>query len=194
VITPQAEAAFANVAAATAIPSGDRRATFRVAGIANKLNAASGGKANTTLAVAESVRAAIPLPADRIVVTEGLASALSDDELAAAIAHQMGHLALHHPLEKVKAMDLGQGKSGQTVLANWTPDEPSADVGTLSAKLFQARYTPEEEQKADSYASDLLPKAGYKAAAIASVRATLAKKSETQPGPMDYVTQHPVAN
>ena len=199
-ITPAQEAAFAqaaeNAVLAAGMTSSDRRATMRVLHVTEKLDNAAGKQFVARLVMAQPVQTAMPVPADRIVITEQMVAAVaSDDQLASVIAHQMGHLAAGHAFQKLKQAETSKGKTGLLVLANWQPGGTDAaqqlEVQQLAAKLWELRYTPEEERQAGEYGSALTAKAGYKAVSIESLYSALAAQGEKLKRTPEYLAMHP---
>jgi len=103
---------------------------------------------------------AFALPSGIIVVTDELVQiARSDEELAAVLAHEVGHVRGRHSL---RILIQGAGVSALAVAV-------LGDIGSMSALasaapgLVQAKHSRDFEREADSYARDWLAKEGIAA-------------------------------
>lgn len=105
-----------------------------------------------------------------IRVYSGMMELLSDEELAAVIATQIGHLAnkdVRDALLKVASGD-NAAKAGVAQLEkllSFSGDK----LGTVINELLQLPYTDDQSKKADSYAYTLLTKNGGSAEGLVSV-------------------------
>ena len=95
---------------------------------------------------------AMALPGGRIVVTQELLAALdSESELAALLAHEMGHVALGHCLLAVKPKVRERGQSF-----------PMGEIADLTfAVLLRHVFTRAQEDEADDFAFGLLAQTRY---------------------------------
>ncbi len=200
-VTPEQEAAFTNVAERAIIEYGflssDRHATMRTMYVAGKLNEAGSTKYVADVIMARPMLVGMAVPQTRIVLTDTLVNTLkTDDELAWIIAHQMGHLSAGHPLQKLKTVEVSKGTTGSLVLANWNPGstDPAvqAELNNLASKLWDLRYSADEERVASARAAQLLAKAGYRADAPGLVSKALADYATAAKRPAEYLTMHPI--
>jgi Zn-dependent protease with chaperone function len=93
---------------------------------------------------------AFALPSGIIIVTDDLVElARSDDELAAVMAHEVGHARLRHPLRH-----LLQSSGVGLIMATLTGDLVSISslAGTLPTLLVETSYSREFEREADAAA------------------------------------------
>lgn len=129
---------------------------------------------------------AFALPGGQVFVTSGLADFVqSDDELAAALGHEMAHIELRHCLD---------GHRYQTVLSRLG----AADAGELMDAMlssFARSYSREQEFEADARGAVLASQAGYDPKAAAALFRRLAAM---QPRPRTgwlapYLESHPAA-
>ncbi len=114
--------------------------------------------------VNESVPNSYAFPGGMVAVTRGLLEGLdSAEQLAAVLAHELGHLAARHPLQMVQ-------QEGLLELTVAVLDDPLPDrgyglraqqAGLLASALLNAVHSTEQEREADRYAADLLIRAGY---------------------------------
>jgi predicted Zn-dependent protease len=134
--------------------------------------------------------AATVFPGGGIGLTRGLLQVLGDEsQVAAVIAHQMGHLQAGHLQRPMARKDL---LTGLRVLARMAGEGNSASgygadvVAALAAArvLQEWEFTPEEERQADRVAVALLRGAGYPPQALAqAMRAVAAGRMEAFPPP-----------
>lgn len=93
---------------------------------------------------------AIALPSGDIVITDALVfKASSDYEIAAILAHELGHIALRHGLRTML-----QSAGISAIVATLTGD--FSDLATLSAGLLNLSYSRDMEQEADDYSMAML--------------------------------------
>ena len=113
-----------------------------------------------------------------VYLTRGiLALAGSEDELAAILAHELAHVALHHyaRLPRSPAPQAGldvPGKLVHTVVS----EELAAiiEVPVIAAgRVSLGAFSPNQESEADAFGMRLAAAAGYRPAALASVLRTL---------------------
>lgn len=93
---------------------------------------------------------ALALPAGDIVVLDKLVQLLDERELLAVVAHEIGHVAHRHGMQR-----LIQGTAVSLVMAAWFGDVSSA-AAVLAGQLLQAGYSRGAEGEADRFAARLL--------------------------------------
>ncbi len=107
---------------------------------------------------------ALALPGGRILVTSGLLDTLENpDELAAVLAHELGHVQARDSMVSLyrnaglgivlEAVTGGSGVAQQIIL--------------LGGQLAELRFTRAQEQRADTFALRLMADAGYDPEALA---------------------------
>lgn len=100
---------------------------------------------------------AFTLPGGVIVVTDKLAEILEQKEIAAVLAHELGHVRYHHVTRLLLANSI------QALFAMAVFGDVSA-VGGLAATvptvLMSSGYSRDFEREADGYAFDLLKRSG----------------------------------
>ena len=115
---------------------------------------------------------AFSLPGGYIFVHTGLIKAMAnDDELAAVLAHEIGHVAARHAIRQYETSLGSQLASAATVLGGAGPGVAVALQATRLA------YSRQDELGADRLAVKYMPLAGYDPKAILSVLKTLRKES-----------------
>lgn len=100
-----------------------------------------------------------------IILERGLILAAdSDDELAAVVGHELGHLALQHLPARQELSLLGDGRAMTKGLS-----APAADIAKRRMSAWGAGYNVETELEADRYGAALMARAGYDPRAFAVV-------------------------
>jgi len=95
---------------------------------------------------------ALALPGSNIVITDKLVEILNPDELAAVVAHELGHL---HHRHNVRMLIRQIGLSGVLNLFMGFGGASDSIVGATQA-LGQAKYSREFETEADAYSMQLM--------------------------------------
>jgi Zn-dependent protease with chaperone function len=130
---------------------------------------------------------AFALPGGTVVVTDELvALAEHDDELAAVIAHELGHLQNRHGMRAV-LQALGVGALAAGALG----DFDGAGIATAAPLLLQLQYSRGFEREADAFAAEVLGEAGIDAGALGRM---LARMEASQPAGSElpaYLSTHP---
>ncbi|SFK14915.1 M48 family metallopeptidase [Celeribacter neptunius] len=131
---------------------------------------------------------AFALPGGRIVVMRGLIDAAeAPEEVAAVIAHEIGHVAHRDPTRHALR---GVGTFG--VLSLVFGDFAGGTVVLLGVnQLVNAQYSQEAESAADSYAHALLPKAGISPGALAPLFERLKAEYGDAEGLASHLASHP---
>jgi predicted Zn-dependent protease len=146
--------------------------------------------------VQNEIKNAFALPGGRVMVTSGLIAAVEQpDELAAVLAHEIGHAQARDGLVApyrnaglglaLEAVTGGSGLAQQLVL--------------LAGQLTNLRYTREQEARADGYALAAMAQAGLDPAALARAfgriapeEAAAGKRGARMPfGAEEWLLSHP---
>jgi len=100
------------------------------------------------------------LQANRLYVTRGLLALMNDrSELAAALAHELGHAIARHPQRRAQAR---QQAIAETVdAARSTGDLEFNRQVAIAQRASLAAFSREQEHDADAVAIELLAKAGF---------------------------------
>lgn len=119
------------------------------------------------------------LPPGYVFVTRGLLAVLDDEaELAAALAHEIGHLTQRHAAQRARVR---RGVLEAAVEA--TAATGSVTVGRSVARdglLALRRYSRDQELEADRIGLAYLVKAGYRSTAMASLIDRLRQQSQLE--------------
>ncbi len=133
---------------------------------------------------------AIALPGGTIVVTDALVNlAGARNELAAVLAHEIGHIEKRHTLRNML-----QNSAVVLVVATVIGDAATLGVAGVPALLAQARYSREFESEADEFAFALLKQHGISPDSFADIMIRMAQqnlkaKSRQSAG---FLSSHPL--
>lgn len=136
-------------------------------------------------------------PDGRIFITRGLIDkyregVFSLDEIAAVIAHEIGHLALGHHDRRKKAWQLETAaRAAATALLPKLVSGPMSYVTRLLAQALHTRLSRVDEFQADAFAISLLKHAGFDPAAKISLLQKLDKLAEGRGRPISWLASHP---
>lgn len=106
-----------------------------------------------------------------IVITRGLLALINDeDELAAVLAHEIGHVVMRHHAQRIERQRQELAPVAQAV--------EQGQIGEARRLLFESvlriqAYSRENEFESDRYAVQLLAKAGYPPMAVSRMLARL---------------------
>jgi len=137
-------------------------------------------------------------PGGHILVTRGLLAKVgSEDELAAALAHEISHVALGHGLASVQGMRIAQiasdyaigaGKSSGGELEAFSSAFGEA-IAELAKIILFSGYSQGFELQADREARAILYRSGYDPNALAGLIAKLPARGEASGG--GFAETHP---
>ncbi len=128
---------------------------------------------------------AFTLPDGRIIVLDGLITAIDNDpQILATLAHEEGHAHGHHGLQM-----LLQSSAVGAFLAFYIGDISSL-LAAAPAALMQAKYSRDLEQQADDYGAAILTLNGMSPSLLADA---LDKLIKAHHGPVQdgYLSTHP---
>jgi len=116
---------------------------------------------------------AFALPGGHIYIHRGLLNHLnSEAELAAVLAHEIGHVTARHAVQRYTQIQAYQ--LGMAVTSIFVPMQPgTSNLTNLLAASFISGYGREQELQADELALKYIPKAGYDPQAVEQLLATL---------------------
>ena len=139
---------------------------------------------------------AFALPAGYIYMNTGiLLEAANVSELAGVLAHEIGHVALHHVAENYNRQRNTQlGYEAVSVLASVLVGGYAAAVGQglgqLAAVAYLNQFSREAEEGADAFAVEILPRAGYDPNGLLTFFETLQARSGRS-GMLPFLSSHP---
>ncbi len=144
---------------------------------------------------------ALSTPSGLIFVTRGLLRlATNEAEVAAILAHEIGHIEKKHALKAIKnsritaaltsaALTGAQMATNQDV-AQLT-EAFGGSVNDMTQQLFNSGYSRTAETEADQSAVTILERAGYDPHALANVLQAMRARSKPSSG-VDFTRTHPL--
>ena len=141
---------------------------------------------------------AISTPGGHIFVTRGLLKcASSEDELAAVIAHEIGHIQLGHAVKSIKTSRLNEAAlsaldaAGSIVTGSAYQKGLGDAADELMTTLSTTGYSKTQEFEADAKAASLMADAGYNPVALRAMLEDLKEREKTETSGL--VKTHPSA-
>jgi predicted Zn-dependent protease len=139
---------------------------------------------------------AMALPGGYIYVTRGMLAHLNnEDQLAAVLAHEIGHIAARHAAIQARQQQIGQALLLGGALASQLAGLPAQEIlnaGGMVAQLFLRSYSREDELEADKFGTEYASLAGYDPRAVIPLFQTLnriqAKEGQSMPF---FLSTHP---
>ncbi len=137
---------------------------------------------------------AFTTPGGNIYIFTGLLNKLKDDnQIAAVIAHEMGHCAARHVVKKFQA-SLGYDLLGSLILSNIGMSAYARSIARLSSsavmKLVSSAYSRHDEYEADRLGVKYMRLAGFNPKGMVEVLNIL-KKASGEPGGLIILRSHP---
>jgi predicted Zn-dependent protease len=138
-------------------------------------------------------------PGGLILVSRGLLRCTeNEDEVAAILAHEIGHVVKRHGLNAIKTSRLNDALTSAALTAGElaAPEEMAKltetfgdSINDITSTLVNSGYSRAQESEADHQAVVILQRAGYDATAM--VRMLEIMKKKLKPGGMDFSKTHP---
>ncbi len=142
---------------------------------------------------------AMSTPGGHIFVTRGLLEcASSEDELAAVIAHEVGHIQLKHAVKSIKTSRLNDATlstldaAGSIFTAGNYQEGLGSAANELMTTLSTTGYSKTQEYEADAKAASLMADAGYNPEALRSMLESLKEREKTET--IGMIKTHPSAS
>lgn len=134
---------------------------------------------------------AFALPGGYVYIFKGLLEKLdNDDEIAAALAHEMGHICAKHSVKRLQS-SFGYAAL-KFLMIRGAENSYSRYKANEAINQLMLAYSREDEFEADRLSVKYLKKAGYKAEAATAVLDKLIKWQMTGPiEPKRYYHTHP---
>jgi predicted Zn-dependent protease len=133
---------------------------------------------------------AFALPGGQIFITEALLGMLeSEDELAAVLGHEVGHVLARHSAEHLAKHELTQTLLGAVVIGIGG-DYNTAQVAQLVGSLVNMKHGRDDEHESDMLGLRLVTEAGYDPRAMVKVMQVLEKASGGG-GQPEFASTHP---
>lgn len=137
---------------------------------------------------------AFTIPGGKIYMFSGLFDALkSDDEIAAVLAHEIGHCSARHTIKKFQAA-MGYNIIGSILLSRVDPQGQMREIlsqgsGAVMSLIFSA-YGRQDEYESDRLGIKYMHLAGYKKEAMVATFEALEKESKGDAVPL-ILRSHP---
>ena len=133
---------------------------------------------------------AFALPGGQIFITEALVSLLkSEDELAAVLGHEVGHVLARHSAEHLAKQQLTQHLIGAVVIGSGGGYD-TAQLAQLVGSLVNMKHGRDDELEADTLGLRVTREAGYDPRAMIAVMQVLEKASGGGRQP-EFASTHP---
>ncbi len=133
---------------------------------------------------------AVALPNGRIYVFRGMLETVdTEDELAAVLAHEVGHVAGRHSLKQFR-LSLGIGFLADLLNLN-KQSTFVQNIANIAATLYQLGYSRQHERDADTYAFRLALLAGYDPQGSVALFDKFAKREGKPSRWLIYLSTHP---
>lgn len=133
---------------------------------------------------------AFTVPGGQIFVNEALVRfAKGDDELAAVLAHEVGHTAARHPVKRYESMMTGS--IAQTILAVGARDAAVSQGTSAILTFLFLDYSREDELLADRLAVGYLRGAGFDPEGMVRFIEHLKRHETPHRRPRSYFRTHP---
>ena len=139
---------------------------------------------------------AFALPAGYIYLNTGILLEVANvSELAGVMAHEIGHVALHHVAQNYQRQrNTRLAYDTASVLASVFVGGPAAAggqlVGQLAVVAYLNQFSREAEEQADAFAVAILPQAGYDPNGLLTFFETLKAESGSAGVPI-FLSSHP---
>ena len=142
---------------------------------------------------------AFAAPGGLVLVTSGLlACCQTEDELAAVLAHEIGHVEKQHGLRAIKtgrlssamtimAVEAGKNLSGENLAEVTKAFDES--INDITSTLVNSGYSRKLEYEADAAGIEILKKSGYQSGALVAMLENMQKNWD--PSRHDFAATHP---
>lgn len=133
---------------------------------------------------------ALALPGGQIFITSGLLAQLQDnDQLAAVLSHEIGHVIHRHAAQRMAKAQLKAQLTAAIEVA--TEEEDSAAPIEWVGGLLALRYSRQQELESDRWGLELMSRAGYHREAMLELLEIL-QQTGGRSGP-EFLQTHPHA-
>lgn len=142
---------------------------------------------------------AYAFPGGSIAVTRGILLKLEDeDELAALLGHELGHVNARHTAEQMskgQVTSLVVGGLAAVVGASTQYGDIANMLGSVGASLLLASYSRDNERQADDLGNRYMVQAGYNTQGFVGLMEMLNSMHKTKPGYAEVLfSTHPMSD
>ena len=132
---------------------------------------------------------AFALPGGQIFITEALLAQLAtEDELAAVLGHEIGHVLARHSAEHLAKQQLTRQLVGAVVVGGGSYE--TAQLAQIAGSFINMKHGRDDELESDALGLRLVREAGYDPAAMIRVMQVLEKASGGSSQP-EFASTHP---
>ncbi len=132
---------------------------------------------------------AFAVPGGFVYVTTGLMRSADEDELAAVVGHEVGHIAARH---SVKQMQTAMAASLLLVLVSENTDKDEYVVAAAAAfQLVMLGYSRRDEYEADLLGARYAWRSGYSPYGMSSFLQKLQKANQNSGSLPEFLSTHP---
>jgi Zn-dependent protease with chaperone function len=139
---------------------------------------------------------AFALPGGPMYVNRGLVTTVRNEaELAGVLAHEMSHVVLRHGTEQASKAYLGQaglGLLGGLIGRGNTAADIVNAIGGFGLNAVFLKFSRSDELEADALGAEIMARAGYDPAAMATMFALLRSEQGRDPSKLEeFFSSHP---
>lgn len=142
---------------------------------------------------------AYTFPGGSMAATRGILLELdSEDELAALLGHEIGHVNARHAAEQAGKSMLVQGGLvlASVAVAGKDSYQPIVQLaGQIGSSALLAKYSRDNEREADALGMDYMTRAGYNPDGMVDLMALLQNQAKAKPGLLETMfASHPMSD
>ena len=143
---------------------------------------------------------AYALPGGKISITRGLLARMqSEDEMAAVLGHETGHVTARHAAQQYTRQVLSQLALVGAAVYMEVEDVDNRGLyllgGTLGAQLALAHYSREQERQSDFLGFEYMSQVGYNPEGMVDLMETLASTHQRSPSFLEQMfASHPMTS
>ena len=142
---------------------------------------------------------AYTFPAGSMGVTRGILLEMqSEDELAALMGHEIGHVNARHAAEQAGKSILVQGGLvlAQVAVAGKEQYQPIVQLaGQIGGSALLSKYSRDNEREADALGMEYMSRAGYNPDGMVNLMGMLQSQSKSKPGLLETMfSSHPMSD
>jgi predicted Zn-dependent protease len=144
---------------------------------------------------------AYTFPGGAMGITRGIMLEMgSEDELAALLGHEIGHVNARHAAERAgrqqaAGVAVGIAQIGLAVIGLGDVAQVAGQLGQVGASALLASYSRDDEREADSLGLEYMTRAGYNADGMVGLMDALRREEREQPSMIQTMfSTHPMSN